>query len=223
MSIEEFEQEWYLSTDAAIKGQWYEKELRALKAQKRITRVPVDPALPVDTNWDLGMDDSTAIVFSQTLRTEIRIVDYYEASGEGIPHYAQVLKDRGYTYGEHWAPYDIMVRELGTGKTRFETAGNHGIRFLVCPQQSSVVDGINAVRLLLARCYFDEERTAPLLNALRNYKKQFNQSLKEFTGTPVHDWASHGADAFRTLAVRLQAPKVDDDDRDDYVPRSVYG
>ncbi|HZW06308.1 MAG TPA: hypothetical protein VFF65_04220 [Phycisphaerales bacterium] len=219
MTEEEFEQEWYLSTDAAIKGQYYAKELRTAKEQGRITAVPYDPILPVDTDWDLGVGDSTAIWFSQSLRGgEVRLIDYYEASGEGLPHYAGVLQQKGYVYGQHWAPHDIAVKELGSGRTRIETAASLGIKFTICPNLS-VDDGIHAVRMLFPRLWFDEKRTAVGVNALRHYRKRFNATLQEFTGTPLHDFASHGADAMRYLAVRHQTPR----DKQTLPPPARYG
>jgi phage terminase large subunit len=208
MSEDEYEQEWYLSTDAAIKGQWYQKELRAAKEQGRLTTVPYDPMLPVDTDWDLGMVDSTAIWFSQSTRSgEIRLIDYYEVSGEGLPHFVAMMRTKGYTYGQHWAPHDIQIKELSSGRSRIEVAAAHGIQFRICPNVG-VADGIHAARLLLPRCWFDTTKTARGLECLRHYRKRFNDSLQEFTGTPVHDWASHGADAFRYLAVRHQTPEA---------------
>lgn len=203
----DYDQEWYLSTAAAIKGAWYGTELEAAAQGGRIRDVPYDPALPVDTDWDLGIADSMSIWFSQSLRSgETRLIDYYEATGEGFPHYVKVLRDRPYVYGKHWAPHDISVRELGTGKSRIETAAALGLKFEVTPS-IPFVDGIQAARLMLAKCWFDQTRASAGINALRNYRKQFNARLNEFTGTPIHDWASHGADAFRGLAVRHQAPR----------------
>jgi phage terminase large subunit len=206
MSHEEYEQEWFLSTEAAIKGQWFQKELRAVKEQGRIATVPYDPALPVDTDWDLGVNDSTAIWFSQSLGgSQIRLIDYYENTGEGLPHYAKVLQDKGYVYGKHWAPHDIQVKELGSGRSRIETARSLGLNFRICPNVP-IMDGIQAARSLFALCWFDETKTAPGVESLRNYRKRYNEALQEFTSTPAHDWASHGADAFRYLAVRHKTP-----------------
>ena len=146
MTQEEFDQEWYLSTNSAIKGAYYTKQLTAARKEGRITRVPYDPALPVDTDWDLGISDKMSIWFSQSLPTgEVRLIDYYENEGEGFVFYAGVLKERGYVYGEHWAPHDIRVRELGTGKSRLETAKAHGINFQVTPNVG-VADGIDRCR-----------------------------------------------------------------------------
>lgn len=208
MTQDEFDQEWFLSSDAAIQGAYYRKEMAAAKDQGRITRVPIEPALPVDTDWDLGMDDSTAIWFSQSLRSgEVRVVDYYEASGEGLLHYVKVLADKGYTYGKHYPPHDIAVRELGTGKSRKEVAASLGLKFEEPLPSLPLADGIEASRLHLARCWFDETRCAKGIESLRNYRKSYNPKMEQFTATPVHNKASHGADAFRGMAVRYQPPK----------------
>lgn len=214
MTQAEFDQEWYLSPDAAIHGAFYLEAMSAAKKDGRITRVPYDPALPVDTDWDLGMDDLLVVWFTQSTRSgEVRAIDYYEAADKGIPQVAADLRTKPYAYGTHWAPHDIAVRELGTGKSRLDVARDHGIKFEITPRLHGaagfeVAEGIKAVRMLLPRCYFDETKCARGLEALRHYRSGFNKQLGEFTGTPVHDWASHGADAFRGLAVRHQVPRV---------------
>ncbi len=210
MTQDEFDQEWYLSADAATHGAWYAKELLAAKAEGRITRVPYEPGLPVDTDWDLGISDAMSIWFSQSLRSgEVRLIDYYENSGEGFPHYIKVLREKPYIYGKHHGPHDIARREYGTGKSRLETADALGLRFEEAPEMTkSVVDDIAACRAFLTRCWFDETKCAAGLEALRHYRKTYNQRMQEFTGTPVHDWASHGADAFRTLGVRWRLPML---------------
>jgi phage terminase large subunit len=206
MTQAEYDQEWYLSPEAAIKGAWYAEELNAARVQGRITRVPHDPSLPVDTDWDLGID-AMAIWFTQSLRSgEVRVIDYHEDIGGGLPACAKVLKDKGYTYGAHWAPHDIEQREIASGLTRKQTAASLGIQFRVV-DKIAVEDGIHAVRLLLARCWFDETRCRHGLDALRRYRRTYNQRLNEFTATPVHDCASHAADAFRGFAVRYQQPR----------------
>jgi hypothetical protein len=207
MTQDEYDQEWFLSSDAAIKGAWFLKEMAKAKADGRITRVPVDQALPVDTDWDLGIADSMAIWFSQSLRSgEVRLVDYYEASGEGFPHYIAMMAAKGYVYGKHHAPHDIAVRELGSGKSRQEVAKALGLTFQHPMPALELSDGINSARLLLAQCWFDEGRCAKGIECLRQYRKAFNSRLDEFTGTPIHNWASHGADSFRTLAMRYKRP-----------------
>jgi hypothetical protein len=206
MTADEYAQEFECSFDAAVKGAIYSAELEAARTGGRVSNVPYDPVLPVDTDWDLGVGDSTAIWFSQSLRGgEIRIIDYYEAQGEGLAHYAQVLTTKRYTYGQHWAPHDIEVRELGSGRSRIETAASLGIKFRICPNLP-IEEGIHAARMLFPRCWFDATKTAPGLEALQHYRRDYNQRLREFKATPVHDSASHGADAFRYLAVRHKTP-----------------
>lgn len=207
MTADEYAQEYECSFEASVKGAIYAAEVGAARDGQRITSVPYDPVLPVDTDWDLGVGDSTAIWFSQSLRGgEVRLIDYHEASGEGLPYYANVLKSKPYVYGKHWAPHDIVVRELGSGRSRIETAASLGIHFQVCPNVD-IEDGIHAARMLLPRCYFDSVKCAAGIEALQHYRRDYNTRLNEFKAVPVHDWASHGADAFRYFAVRQQAPK----------------
>ncbi|HXG71319.1 MAG TPA: hypothetical protein VNJ04_12005 [Gemmatimonadaceae bacterium] len=215
MTPDEYRQEWECSFEASVKGAIYAAQLQQAREDGRITRVPYDPGLPVDTDWDLGIGDAMAIWFSQSTRGgEVRLIEYLEGSGEGFPHYAALLSSRGYVYGQHWAPHDIAVRELGTGKSRLQTAAEFGIRFEVTPrlQRSSagqeVEEGIHAVRMLFPRCWFDEQKCLRGIEALQHYRRDYNSRLNEFKATPVHDFASHGADAFRGLAVRHQPPKA---------------
>lgn len=207
MSQAEFDQEWYLSPEAAIKGAFYGDQMKAARQEGRICRVPYDPSLPVDTDWDLGID-AMAVWFSQSRRSgEIGLIDYYENIGGGLVACIKELKSRPYIYGQHWGPHDIETKEISTAKTRRQIAYDHGLSFQVTPKLL-VDDGITAAQALLSRCYFDEEKTKHGLECLRQYKRTWNQRLAQFTATPVHDWASHGADAFRGLAVRHQTPKA---------------
>jgi hypothetical protein len=231
MTQAEFDQEWYLSTDAAIKGAFYLEQISAARKDGRICRVPYDPALPVDTDWDLGIDDLLTIWFSQTLRSgEVRLIDYLETADKGIPQIAGEVRAKPYVYGTHWGPHDIVVRELGTGKSRLEVAREHGLVFKPTPRIHGeagleVAEGIKAVRLLLARCWFDTEKCARGIETLSHYRSAFNKQLGQYTGVPVHDWASHGADSFRGLAVRLKLPakkKPRGEDEDGF-PRQPAG
>jgi hypothetical protein len=206
MTRDEYAQEYECSFEAAIKGAIYSAELQIARDEGRIGRVPHDPVLPVDTDWDLGVGDATAIWFTQSLRGgEVRVIDYYEASGEGLPHYAQVLNRKGYVYGRHWAPHDIQVREFASGRSRLEAARSLGISFNLCPNVP-VEEGIHAARLLFSQCWFDEEKCRAGLDALQAYRRDYNTRLNEFKAVPVHDWSEHGSSAFRYLAVRQQAP-----------------
>jgi hypothetical protein len=203
MTEDEYEQEWECSFDASVRGAVYAKELAQARRDGRVRNVPYDPLLPVHTAWDLGVGDATAIWFAQQVGSELRVIDYYEASGEGIQHYAAVLDKKNYKYGRHLAPHDAAVKEFGSGKTRIESAASLGIKFEVVPQMR-LEDGINAARLTFPRCYFDETKCKAGIEALQNYRWDFNQRLDEFKPTPVHDWASHGADAWRYLCVGLK-------------------
>lgn len=210
MDEDEYNQEYECSWTASIKGAYYGKQLAEAQEQDRIGKVPYDPRLPVQTAWDLGVGDSTAIWFFQVLGQEVRIIDYHEDSGEGLPYYAKILDQRGYKYGDHWAPHDIQVRELGSGKSRIETAKMLGIQFRIVPNLS-IDDGIHAVRNTIPRCWFDGKKCELGLQALRNYRKEFDDRRQEYKPRPLHDWSSHAADAFRYLAVGLkdkQKPKT---------------
>ncbi len=206
MTEDEYAQEFECSFEAAVKGAIYSTELAAARTAHRVGMVPYDPVLPVDTDWDLGVGDATAIWFSQSLRSgEIRLIDYYENTGEGLPHYASVLQRKGYTYGQHWAPFDIEVKELGSGRSRWETAKSLGLTFRIAPKLT-IDDGIHAARMLFPKCWFDAVKCAPGLEALQHYRRDYNSRLQEFKPTALHDWSSHGSDAFRYLAVRQKTP-----------------
>lgn len=201
-------QEFYCSFDIGVVGSYYSKILELLEKKGQITSVPHDPRLSVDTYWDLGIDDSMVIWFVQQYGKEIRIIDYYENSGEGLPFYKDVLwerkRDRGYNYGTFNFPFDIAVKELSTGKSRLEIASSLGLVPNFVVPKLNLQDGIHAVRTTLPMCWFDAERCKEGIEALRNYHKKYDEINKVFMTTPAHDWSSHGADGFRTLAVGLQ-------------------
>jgi len=201
MTPDEYQQEWECSFSASVKGAIYAAELDRARTEKRVTRVPIDDAMLMQTAWDLGVGDATAIIFWQhSPAGEIRIVDYHEASGEGLAYYASMLQAKSYKYGVHTGPHDLEVRELGTGKSRVEQAKALGINFRVLPQ-SKLEDGIAATRAAFSRMWIDEERCASLLDAIQNYRWDYNQRLDEFKSLPLHDWASHGCDALRYLVM----------------------
>jgi phage terminase large subunit len=207
MTPDEYAQEWECSFEASVKGAIFADELRRAREQKRIKTIPYDRTILVDTFWDLGVGDATSIWFVQATGLEIRLIDFYESSGQGLDHYISVLKQKGYSYGRHVGPHDIEVKEFGSGKTRLEMARELGINFEVAPKLG-LEDGINAARLLFDRCYFDQDRCKLGLDALMNYRRDFNTRIDEFKPVPVHDWASHGADAFRYMAVSIRRRDV---------------
>ena len=203
MSADEYAQEYECSWEAAIKGAYYATELERCRDAGRVLNIPVE-SVPVNTFWDLGIGDSTAIWLAQAVGREARIVGYYENSGEGLQHYINWLHDWrdsvGATYGQHFAPHDIEVRELTTGRSRLETARKLGISFQVVPNMS-LEDGIEAARQFIGRCWFDAEACEQGLFALQNYHKAYDDKLQTFKDRPLHDWSSHGSDAFRYMAI----------------------
>lgn len=221
-------QEWYCSFDASVRGSYYGALLAKADKEGRVGLFPWDADFPVHTWWDLGIGDSTAIWFVQLIGEEVRVIDYLEASGVGLDYYAAKLKARPYRYVYHYYPHDAAVSELGTGRRRIDVLSSLGIPGLVLPRLS-VDDGIQAVRKLLPRVTFNtrglpfparlddagneiepaetqedaDMRIERGLSALRNYRKEWDEKLGMFRDRPLHDWSSHGSDAFRTGAVGL--------------------
>lgn len=183
-----------------IPGAIFKKEMEAAFFEKRIGRVPYEPTLPVHTIWDLGIGDAMAIWFCQLIGPERHLIDYYEINGEGLPHFAKMLAERKYVYGQHFAPHDIAVRELGTGRSRLEVAASLGINFQITPNLP-LEEGIHAARTILPTCYFDAEKCARGVECLANYRWEFNEKYGVFKSQPAHDEFSHGADAFRYYAL----------------------
>ena len=201
MGPDRYEQEIECSFEAAILGAFYGHEMKQATDEGRVSRVPYDPSIAVTTSWDLGIGDSTSIWMCQHVGAEVRLIDYYENSGVGLDHYAKVLAEKGYHYEQHILPHDVQVKELGTGKSRLETLDALGIRDITIAPKLSVDDGIQAARSMIATCWFDAEKCNRGIEALRQYRKDFDEKNKTWRGRPLHDWTSHGADAFRYLAV----------------------
>jgi hypothetical protein len=201
LTAEQYQQELECSFDAAILGSYYGRELAEAEAAGRITSVPYDPILPVHTAWDLGIGDSTAIWFFQVVGKDLHVIDYYEASGYGLAHYASVLSARGYNYGTEFLPHDGMAREMGTGRSRFETLHDLINRYPRIVQKQTVEDGINATRITIGRAWFDAAKCYDGLEALRAYRADYDEKAKVFHDRPRHDWSSHGADAARYMAL----------------------
>jgi hypothetical protein len=214
MLPEEYAQEFECSFEASVRGAIYAAELGKAREDGRIGHVPHDPSTQVHTAWDIGFGDATAIWFYQQRLGAIRIIDYYEAEREGMDHYAGILKGKPYNYGRHWGPHDIQSGEFGSGLTRAQTAGRLGITFSPVPRIGSGAEGareerIHAARMILPRCEFDEKNCAAGLEALLNYRRDYNERMGEFKAQPVHDWASNGADAFGHLAISIvEAPQT---------------
>ena len=196
---------WGGHTRQTLDGAVYAKEIRAATAADRITRVPYDASKPVHTFWDLGWADSTSIWFAQTVGFETRLIDYYQNQQQALPHYLQAIQSRGYVLGTCYLPHDARARQLGTGRSIEEMMRAAGRTVQIVPGLS-VEDGINAARTLFGNCWFDAERCADGLNALRRYRYEVDPATGMFGRSPVHDDASHGADAFRYVAVGLRNP-----------------
>jgi len=210
MDEADINQEYYCSFDTPLKGAYYAEEMNRTSQQGRIGEHPPDPYLPVKTAWDIGVNDKTIIVFFQTFEEKVKVIDCYSNSGEGLAHYVKVLKSKPYFYDGHYAPHDMRVRDFSTGKSRYETALSMGIRFTIVPK-TPLEDGIEGVRGMLPMTYWnDTEDTEPLILAMGEYRKDWDDKLQVFKSKPLHDWSSDYADAMRTLAMgqRSNAHKV---------------
>ena len=203
MPEEIVQQEYYCSFEAATRGAYYGKLIATARTEGRICGVPYDPAASVYTAWDLGIGDPTAIWFLQMIGKEVHWIDYYEASGEALDHYAALVKSKPYVYEDHLIPHDGAARELGTGKTRQEQLQGLGLRTTIV-QRQSVEDGINAVRMIIPRSWFDSKKCERGIDALSLYRSEFDEEKQTFGDRPVHDWTSHGSDAARTAAMGLK-------------------
>ena len=198
------EQEYFCSFSAVTPGAYYAKEMTEAERDRRITKVDRDFDLPVHTAWDLGIDDSTAIWCFQVQPGRLHVIDYYEASGHGAEHYCGWLNQQGYR-GIDWVPHDARVREWGTGRSRLATLNALGRKPRIVPE-NTLMDGINAARLTIPLTHFDAARCARGLECLRSYQAEWDENLRTFKKTPKHDWASHGADAWRYLAASWREP-----------------
>ena len=198
---DEFQQEWYNSFEAAIKGSYYSKELAIARVRGRIKIIPQDKQLLVHTAWDLGVGENIAVGFFQRISNELRLIDYWEGTNdEGITTAISIVKNKGYTYGKHFAPHDIEARELTTGKSRKETATSLGLEFSVVPKLS-VDEGINAVRLIFPRLWIDEQKCKYFIDAISQYRREWDEKRGMFKEVPLHNWASHSADRLRYAAL----------------------
>lgn len=210
MSEEQFAQEYECSFEAAVIGAYYGRLMNQAENEKpsRITGVPYEPSTMVYTAWDLGIRDSTAIWFAQVVGREIRIIDYYESSGVDLGHYVREIASKPYLYAGHIVPHDAQAKELGTGKSRLEVLESLGLKNLSIAPMHRVEDGINAVRTIIPRCWFDAKKCSRGIDALKLYRSEYDDKLQALKPRPVHDWTSHAADAFRYLAMTLDTKIV---------------
>lgn len=221
-----FLQEYYCSFEGSVQGSYYGKLLEQAEKESRVTSVPYDANVPVDTWWDLGVGDAMAIWCTQIVGHEIHVIDYIEKQGEGVPYYINELKSRNYVFGKHYWPHDGEARELTTGVSRNETAVKLGLAPIEIVAKLGIDDGISAVRQILSRCWFDAKRCERGLDCLRQYHKEYDEKNKVYKDTPKHDWSSHGADGFRTFAVgfgQFKSTTTVPLRKKTYIPMTQYG
>lgn len=201
MGEDKFNQEFECSFSAPVEGSYYSKLINELEAKNQICDIPRDELARTFTGWDLGMSDSTSIWVAQIVNKEIRLVDFVENHGVGLDYYVNWLREHDWMFATHILPHDVAVRELGTGLSRKEVLEESGLSVTIAPKLT-VMDGIQAARRILPRCWFDPKVKLGL-DALRNYKRVYDEKRAVFHDRPFHDWASHASDAFRYLAVGL--------------------
>jgi hypothetical protein len=211
MSDDLIQQEYFTSFEMGVEGAYYAKYIDRMRLRGQIGMVPYESGFKVHTCWDLGVRDSTTIIFFQTIGQTVRIIDCYDNSKQGLEHYVKVVEQRGhdlgYVYGQHFAPHDIAVKEFGSGMTRIEKAKQLGINFKVTAN-IAVEDGIEALRSAFSKIWIDEVKCKPLIKALENYRQEYDAKKKVYKSNPLHDWSSHYSDAARYLAINL--PKTRD-------------
>lgn len=230
MSEDLIQQEYYCSFEMGVEGAYYSRYLDRARVQGRICDVPWEYNFKVHTAWDLGVRDSTAIIFYQVVGPNLRIIDCYENNKEGLEHYIRVLENKEYSYGKHFAPHDIAIREFGTGMTRVEKARQLGLKFEMRGDQSavpnlSIMDGIEAVRSTFSKIWIDEKNCAPLIKALENYRQEFDPKKKVYKSQPLHNQFSHFADAMRYLCLSLPQlrPNATAEDIEKRYQEAMYG
>jgi hypothetical protein len=214
MTEDQYNQEYECSFEAAIHGAVYGIHMREALEAGRITKVAYDPKLPVHTAWDLGFDDQTAIWFWQITMGEIRLIDYYENNGHGVKHYTDLVSGKPYQYGRHWVPHDAAQELMAAGgRSIVNQMWDAGVQASIIPATSQQ-NAIEAARVTLPRCWFDETRCQQGIECLRQYQFEFDEDKKVFKSKPRHDWASHGSDAFEIIGQVWQTPKSE-------IPRSA--
>jgi|GEM_PF-792197 len=224
MSEDLIQQEYYCSFDMGIEGSYYTKYLDVMRQKGQIGQVPWENGFPVSTAWDLGMSDSTCIIFFQVIGQTVRIIDCYDNNKEGLEHYVRVLESKPYSYGKHFAPHDIKVAELGTGITRLEKARQLGVKFVV-GRADNIMDGIECVRSSFNKIWIDQRNCADLIKSLENYRQEFDVKRRVYKGRPLHNWASHYADSMRYLCANISKTRDGSSakDLDDRYNEARYG
>lgn len=204
---DEFEHVYEGVCRPAVQGAVYKEQLIAAEKEGRITRVPYDASRPVDTFWDLGFGDNVSIWFAQSIGFEFRLIDFVSDSLKDVAHYLGEMGKRPYTYRTAFLPHDARAKTLAAGGRSVQQlveAGGYKVRIV---SNQSLMDGMAAVRTIFNRCWFDAEKCAEGIQALKHYRYEFDEQLGTFKRDPMHDWASHPADAFRYFAVSIREPE----------------
>ena len=204
--LDSYEHIWEGMCKQVVEGAVYRSELLQADKEGRICRVPYDPIKPVHTFWDLGFSDSTSIWFAQTVGFEFHLIDYLEGSQQALQYYLKKIQEKPYVYGTHYLPHDARAHQLGSGRSIEEQMRAGGFKVEIVPRLS-VEDGIAAARAIFPRTWFDAEKCADGIQALRHYRYEVDDKLGTFKKQPLHDWASHPADAFREFAVAIREPE----------------
>lgn len=206
MSPDMVQQEFYNSFNANAEGYYYLQNVNKAREEHRVGSFHYDPTLPVETYWDIGVGDSTAIWFVQKDGKEINLIDFYQNDGHGLDHYANKIKSLPFSYSSHNFPHDMSNTEFGTGRSRIEVAqsllGTGGIRINILPKLN-IEDGINAARMIFPRCNFNKDKCAEGIKCLENHKKKWDSKYQEYQNKAIKDWTSHASDAFRYVAVGI--------------------
>lgn len=207
MTAEQYAQEYECSFQAAIVGAFYGREMEIAEADGRVGRVPHERAADVFACWDLGIADSMAIWIGQIIGKEWHWINYYEATGYALDHYVEWIKALPYKVHEHFLPHDGEARELQTGKSRKQFLEDRDFNVTIVPRHEPM-DGIDAARVRFNRMWFDAEKCARGIDCLRMYRSEYDDKNQVLRSRPLHDWASHGADAFRCGVMGAQESKV---------------
>lgn len=200
MTEDMIQQEFYVSFDLGVEGAYYSRYMTEALLDRRICPVPYDETTSVFTFWDLGISDATAIWFAQFVGKEIHLIDYYENVGESISHYVKIVKEKPYVYSQHFAPHDVIARNLAIGGSTYDIAFGLGLEFEIMPRPASVNEGIETTRSILRKCWWDERKCERGITCLENYRKNYNEKTRAYSTKPRHDQFSNGSDAFRQLA-----------------------
>lgn len=226
MTVDQVEQEFECSFEAAIVGAYWGKELRELEKAGRIRAVPYDPAAPVHTAWDLGYRDDTAIWWYQVIGGEIHVIDHHASSGLSVDYYVQLVRSKPYRYGQHWLPHDARAKTLASGGKSIEemVANGLGIGTIRIVPGLDVQDGIQAARVALGRSWFDQSNCEEGLEALRQYQREWDEDKKAFRERPRHDWTSHSSDSWRYLSIAWREEyKAKEPDPTKFPSQLTYG